>query len=183
VYGPVRTVVLQGQRVTAYLCKFLGSGGHCLWRAELLFHICRTFYGQTAQIAANRVAAADRNYRNKKYREPALCLDRALHGCFRALGTRSLDLPNDFGLAPHSKQKKHTSPPQIGATIAFKSRANSGTRVVALRKLSPLRRKSACHPERPAARAALARREPEEGSALATCDLTTACDAPIPSEL
>jgi hypothetical protein len=84
--------------------------GHCL---RLDSQVSRALYGQPAQVTARDVVIpTQRNYRNKKQRQPLPRLNAGLHCWPRTLRARTLHLTNRFRFGSHSDQKKHVLPPK-----------------------------------------------------------------------
>jgi hypothetical protein len=87
--------------------KLLRTRGHRL-RFDLRFQFRRTLQRQSAQVAPDQMAAAQRNHRNEEQREPPFRFHRREHGRPRALRAGILHLPDGLGLRAYSEEKKHT---------------------------------------------------------------------------
>src|SRR5579864_5904329 len=77
---------------------------------KLGLQLGRSFQGKAADVAADHLAASQRNDWNKKQREPALLLKSRMHrrpGAFRA---GPVQLPKRLGGAAETKEEEHWQP-------------------------------------------------------------------------
>jgi hypothetical protein len=104
-----------------------GFRGH-RFDSHLIFDFGCALGVQTADSAASKEIAAQRNHRDEEQREPLFGFDNDVHGGAHALGARSFLLRNRFGFGPYTDQKKHRRGPFLRNSRLLDNQRECSTR-------------------------------------------------------